>query len=69
MARRRSWSASSRFSREISIIAVRGLDGSVAAYDPAENVHRDGILRTSTVPARDRCGDSGGGGRDRHDDP
>lgn len=39
------------FEREISVIAARGLDGSVAAYDPAENVHRDGILRTSTLPA------------------
>jgi 5-(carboxyamino)imidazole ribonucleotide synthase len=27
------------------------LDGQVAAYDPGENVHRDGILRTTTVPA------------------
>jgi 5-(carboxyamino)imidazole ribonucleotide synthase len=40
------------FSREISVIAVRGLDGVVAVYDPAENVHRNGILHTSTVPAR-----------------
>ncbi|MDG4883678.1 5-(carboxyamino)imidazole ribonucleotide synthase [Mesorhizobium sp. WSM4884] len=39
------------FEREISVIAARGLDGSVAAYDPAENVHRDGILRISTIPA------------------
>ncbi|WP_126976987.1 5-(carboxyamino)imidazole ribonucleotide synthase [Frigidibacter oleivorans] len=40
------------FSREISVIAARGLDGSVAAYDPGENVHRDGILHTTTVPAQ-----------------
>lgn len=40
------------FDREVSVIAARGLDGSVAAYDPGENVHRDGILRTTTVPAR-----------------
>ncbi|MBB3611162.1 5-(carboxyamino)imidazole ribonucleotide synthase [Rhizobium sp. BK602] len=39
------------FEREISIIAARGLDGSIACYDPAENVHRDGILHTSTLPA------------------
>ncbi|TPI13403.1 5-(carboxyamino)imidazole ribonucleotide synthase [Mesorhizobium sp. B4-1-3] len=39
------------FEREISVIAARGLDGAVAAYDPAENVHREGILRTSTLPA------------------
>ncbi|WP_457152384.1 5-(carboxyamino)imidazole ribonucleotide synthase [Mesorhizobium sp. P5_C1] len=39
------------FEREISVIAARGLDGAVAAYDPAENVHRKGILHTSTLPA------------------
>ncbi|MCB1452991.1 MAG: ATP-grasp domain-containing protein, partial [Rhizobiaceae bacterium] len=27
-------------------------DGALSAYDPAENVHREGILRSSTVPAR-----------------
>jgi 5-(carboxyamino)imidazole ribonucleotide synthase len=40
------------FSHEVSVIAARGLDGSVASFDPGENVHRDGILRTTTVPAR-----------------
>lgn len=40
------------FEREISIIAARAIDGTVAAYDPAENVHRVGILDTSTLPAR-----------------
>jgi len=39
------------FVREISVIAARGADGSVAAFDPPENVHRAGILHTSTVPA------------------
>ncbi|SMX39172.1 5-(carboxyamino)imidazole ribonucleotide synthase [Maliponia aquimaris] len=39
------------FSCEISVIAARGLDGRVAAFDPGQNVHRDGILRTTTVPA------------------
>ncbi|AZO73317.1 MULTISPECIES: 5-(carboxyamino)imidazole ribonucleotide synthase [unclassified Mesorhizobium] len=39
------------FEREISVIAARAQDGSTAAYDPAENVHREGILRTSTLPA------------------
>ena len=39
------------FTSEVSIIAARGLDGSVACYDPGENVHRDGILHTTTVPA------------------
>lgn len=40
------------FSHEVSVIAARGLDGAVAAFDPGENVHREGILRTTTVPAR-----------------
>ena len=40
------------FDREVSVIAARSLGGSVAAYDPGENVHKDGILRTTTVPAR-----------------
>jgi 5-(carboxyamino)imidazole ribonucleotide synthase len=39
------------FVREISIIAARGTDGTLECYDPAENVHRNGILHTSTVPA------------------
>lgn len=39
------------FTREISVIAARGLDGQVACFDPGENVHDDGILRTTTVPA------------------
>lgn len=39
------------FEREISIIAARAQDGTIVCYDPAENVHRDGILHTSTVPA------------------
>ncbi len=40
------------FSHEVSVIAARGLDGSVAAYDPGENLHEGGILRRTTVPAR-----------------
>lgn len=40
------------FSHEVSVIAARGLDGQVACFDPGENVHRDGILHTTTVPAR-----------------
>jgi 5-(carboxyamino)imidazole ribonucleotide synthase len=39
------------FSHEVSVIAARGLAGDVAAYDPGENVHRDGILHTTTIPA------------------
>ncbi len=40
------------FSFEASGIAARGLDGSVACFDPGENVHRGGILHSTTVPAR-----------------
>jgi 5-(carboxyamino)imidazole ribonucleotide synthase len=40
------------FDREVSVIAARGLDGSVACYDPGENIHRDGILRSTTLPAK-----------------
>jgi 5-(carboxyamino)imidazole ribonucleotide synthase len=39
------------FSREISVIAARGRDGSISCYDPGENVHENGILATTTVPA------------------
>ena len=40
------------FSREVSVIAARSATGEVAAFDPGENIHRDGILRTTTVPAQ-----------------
>jgi len=40
------------FEREISVIAARGLSGEVACYDPGENIHHDGILRTTTLPAK-----------------
>ncbi len=40
------------FTHEVSVIAARGLDGAVACFDPGQNVHQDGILRTTTVPAR-----------------
>jgi 5-(carboxyamino)imidazole ribonucleotide synthase len=39
------------FERELSILAVRGLDGSTACYPLVENAHRDGILRVSRAPA------------------
>jgi 5-(carboxyamino)imidazole ribonucleotide synthase len=39
------------FRMEMSVICARGLDGAFAAYEPTENVHRDHILHTSTVPA------------------
>lgn len=40
------------FAREISVICARGVDGQFAAYEPTENVHRNHILHTSTVPAQ-----------------
>ncbi|MCL2366058.1 MAG: 5-(carboxyamino)imidazole ribonucleotide synthase [Oscillospiraceae bacterium] len=40
------------YSREISIIACRGIDGSRVIYPAAENSHRNSILDTTIVPAR-----------------
>lgn len=40
------------FSHEISVIAARGVSGEVSAFDPGENLHKDGILRETRVPAR-----------------
>ncbi len=37
---------------EISVIVARGLDGRMVAYAPAENLHQDGILVRTVVPAR-----------------
>lgn len=39
------------FEREVSVIVARDVDGKTAAYDIAENVHENHILKTSTVPA------------------
>jgi 5-(carboxyamino)imidazole ribonucleotide synthase len=39
------------FTREVSVLAARGLDGEVRAYPLVENLHRDGILRVSRAPA------------------
>ncbi|MBI1383543.1 MAG: 5-(carboxyamino)imidazole ribonucleotide synthase [Rhizobiales bacterium] len=39
------------FARELSVVATRGLDGSIVNYDLAENEHRDQILRVSRLPA------------------
>lgn len=40
-----------RFTRELSIIAVRSSTGETAFYPLIENHHRDGILRFSIAPA------------------
>lgn len=39
------------FEREVSIVAVRGIDGAFDAWPLTENVHREGILRRSVAPA------------------
>lgn len=39
------------FDRELSIVAVRGGDGSMEFYDLSENRHDHGILRVSIAPA------------------
>lgn len=39
------------FTRELSIVGVRGLSGQVAFYPLVENRHRDGILRLTLSPA------------------
>jgi 5-(carboxyamino)imidazole ribonucleotide synthase len=39
------------FARELSILAVRSIDGDVACWPAVENVHRDGILRLTRAPA------------------
>ena len=40
-----------RFTRELSVVAARGLDGRVSAFPLAENIHSGGILRESRAPA------------------
>ena len=41
-----------RFDKEISVICARGADAQFVAYDVPENLHRNHILHTSTVPAQ-----------------
>ena len=36
---------------EVSVLAVRGADGQAVVYPIAENIHRDGILFSTTVPS------------------
>lgn len=37
---------------ELSVVLARGENGEVAPFTPGENVHENGILATTTVPAR-----------------
>ena len=39
------------FDRELSVLAVRGVDGAVACWPLVENEHEGGILRLSRAPA------------------
>ncbi|MEK6843036.1 MAG: 5-(carboxyamino)imidazole ribonucleotide synthase [Candidatus Micrarchaeota archaeon] len=39
------------FAREISIVGARGADGEFVTYPVGENVHKNGILDTTVVPA------------------
>ena len=39
------------FESEVSVVAARGVNGEVRAFDVAQNVHRNHILHTSTVPS------------------
>jgi 5-(carboxyamino)imidazole ribonucleotide synthase len=41
------------FAHEFSLIVARDQNGAIAFWDAPENVHRDGVLATSTVPAHD----------------
>ena len=40
------------FDLELSVLVARRADGATAAYEPAENLHRDHILHLSLSPAR-----------------
>jgi len=39
------------FTHEVSVIGARSQSGEVVCYDPGENVHLNGILHTTTLPA------------------
>jgi len=43
--------AAAAFQRELSVIAARGHDGVVAVYPLGENIHANGVLKTTLAPA------------------
>ena len=43
--------AAAVFNRELSVIAARGHDGVVAVYPLGENIHANGVLKTTLAPA------------------
>ena len=44
--------ARAEFERELSVIAARGVGGRTAVYPLGENIHADGILKTTLAPAK-----------------
>lgn len=53
------------FEQEFSIIGTRAQDGSIVCYDPAVNVHEDGILRRSAAGAANLDEDLASKGREQ----
>ena len=45
------------FDAEFSIVLARSVSGETACWEPIDNVHSDGILRRSTVPAGQKVRD------------
>ncbi|MEQ9111710.1 MAG: 5-(carboxyamino)imidazole ribonucleotide synthase [Rhodospirillaceae bacterium] len=41
-----------KFTKEISVIAARGVDGIVECFEPVENVHKNHVLHSTTAPAQ-----------------
>ena len=39
------------FKKEISVIAIRQQNGKVITFEPTDNIHREGILRTTKFPS------------------
>ena len=40
-----------KFTKELSVIIARDQSSNVVSFDPGENIHKSGILHTTTVPA------------------
>lgn len=40
------------FQAEISVIVARGFNGDIVCYDVGENIHKNGILQRTSVPAK-----------------
>lgn len=39
------------FKKELSVIVARGQSGEIVSFDPGENIHSNGVLKTTEVPA------------------